>query len=273
MRALAGLQAARQLKERGNAAYTKADYERSAAAYTEALEVDTEQFMTPVLYGNRAQARLAANRAQDASKDCDAAIQLDAENVKLRLRRAACSVALKQFGKAKEDYNKVIDLEPDNTTAQEFLTEHAARSGGSGCDDPFRKERDVDELDPYELLGLKRDATPADIKSAYRKLALQWHPDKHSGSEDTEKQLEAEVKFVQINIAHDVLTDPIKKKQYDLGGGISDLGGGKRSSPPSGEAGAPPRRREPPVATHMHDDRGRSMPMPVPEQDPHMYRR
>lgn len=94
-RALGGIRAARILKDEGNGHYQRGEHERAAASYTEALQVDPEKCMAPILLGNRAQARLAANRPQEATADCDAAIQMDAENVKLRLRRAACHVALK----------------------------------------------------------------------------------------------------------------------------------------------------------------------------------
>jgi len=55
--------------------------------------------------------------------------------------------------------------------------------------------------DPYEVLGLKRGATKAEIKSAYRKLAAKYHPDKAAGATDEIKSL-AEEKFKQINAAY-----------------------------------------------------------------------
>lgn len=64
-------------------------------------------------------------------------------------------------------------------------------------------------VDYYETLGVSRDASKADIKKAYRKLAKQWHPDKNPG--DTE----AEAKFKQISEAYAVLSDDKKRAQYD----------------------------------------------------------
>lgn len=63
----------------------------------------------------------------------------------------------------------------------------------------------------YETLGVQRDSSPEDVKKAYRKLALEWHPDKHSGS------IEAEEKFKLITLAYEVLKDPHKKAAYDRG--------------------------------------------------------
>lgn len=65
--------------------------------------------------------------------------------------------------------------------------------------------------DYYETLGVSRDADLKKIKAAYRKLARQWHPDLHSGSD---KEI-AEEKFKQINEAYEVLSDNEKRSRYD----------------------------------------------------------
>ena len=74
--------------------------------------------------------------------------------------------------------------------------------------------------DYYAILGVKKDATEAEIRKAYRKLALKWHPDKNP---DNKK--EAEEKFKKINEAYSVLSDKNKRNQYDHGGIHFDFGG------------------------------------------------
>ena len=74
--------------------------------------------------------------------------------------------------------------------------------------------------DYYELLGVARDASAAEIKKAYRKLAQEHHPDKHSGCKDTEE------KFKSINEAYDALKDPGKRAQYDRFGSVTGPAGG-----------------------------------------------
>ena len=74
--------------------------------------------------------------------------------------------------------------------------------------------------DYYEILGLQKGASDAEIKSAFRKLAIKYHPDKNQGDK------EAETKFKEINEAYQVLSDPQKKANYDQFGTADFNGGG-----------------------------------------------
>jgi DnaJ family protein C protein 3 len=67
--------------------------------------------------------------------------------------------------------------------------------------------------DYYKILGVARTATDRDIKKSFRKLALQWHPDKHP----VDKKDEVEKMFRDISEANEVLSDPVKKQKYDNG--------------------------------------------------------
>lgn len=66
-----------------------------------------------------------------------------------------------------------------------------------------------EKRDYYEVLGVSKTATDEEIKKAYRKLALKYHPDYNPGDKS------AEEKFKEINEAHEVLSDPEKRKRYD----------------------------------------------------------
>src|SRR5206468_3182358 len=73
--------------------------------------------------------------------------------------------------------------------------------------------------DFYSVLGVQRTASDDDIKKAYRKLAMQYHPDRNNGSKDAEEQ------FKQITEAYDVLRDPQKRAAYDRYGEAGLRGG------------------------------------------------
>ena len=66
--------------------------------------------------------------------------------------------------------------------------------------------------DYYATLEVNRDASETEIKKAYRALSLKYHPDRNPGND------EAANKFKEINLANEVLSDPEKRKRYDLGG-------------------------------------------------------
>lgn len=80
--------------------------------------------------------------------------------------------------------------------------------------------------DFYEVLGVSKGTSDAEIKKAYRKAAMKYHPDKFAGASEAEKK-DAEDKFKEINEAYQVLSDENKKAQYDrFGHAAFENGGG-----------------------------------------------
>ena len=102
----------------------------------------------------------------------------------------------------------------------------------------------MDKRDYYEVLGVSRNASEKEIKSAYRKLAKKYHPDSNQGNQD------AENKFKEASEAYSVLSDPEKRKQYDqfgfaafdetagAGGGWQNAGGAYGGGTYSGNGGS-----------------------------------
>ena len=67
----------------------------------------------------------------------------------------------------------------------------------------------AEKRDYYEVLGLQKGASEEEVKKAFRKMAMKYHPDKNPGDKA------AEEKFKEINEAYSVLSDPDKKNKYD----------------------------------------------------------
>src|SRR3954470_4272835 len=96
--------------------------------------------------------------------------------------------------------------------------------------------------DPYEVLGVAKNASEADIKKAFRGLAKKHHPDKHAGDAAAQK------KFQEISAAYDILGDKDKRAQFDAGAIGPDGNarvfdprqGGFRQGNPFGGGGAGP---------------------------------
>jgi len=94
--------------------------------------------------------------------------------------------------------------------------------------------------DYYDLLGVSKNASADEIKKAYRKQALEWHPDRHKDNKE-----EAEKRFKEINEAYQVLSDSQKKSAYDQfghsaftpGGGFANQGGFPGQSSQGGKYG------------------------------------
>ena len=86
---------------------------------------------------------------------------------------------------------------------------------------------------PYEVLGVARDASDSDIKKAYHKLVMKYHPDKNPGDKT------AEEKFKEVNNAFDILKDPQKRAAYDRFGEAAFAGGNGASAGAGGFGGNP----------------------------------
>lgn len=80
------------------------------------------------------------------------------------------------------------------------------------------------DKDLYQILGIDRGASEDEIKKAFRKLSVKYHPDKWANKSEKE-QKEAEEKFKEVNAAYQILSDADKKQQYDMFGTVDGLGG------------------------------------------------
>jgi DnaJ family protein C protein 7 len=201
-------------KDAGNTAFKLNKLDEAYEAYTAALEIDPKNdHMNARLYSNRAAVLQKQKKFEEALLDCDKAIELDGEFYKAYSRRAACFMETEKYEEATRDYKKLIEADGSNREYQNLL-----RKAELELKKSLRK-------DYYKVLGLTKSAGETEIKKAYRKLALQYHPDKNAGDE------KAEVRFKEIGEAYAILSDPEKKARYDSG---VDLDGGMGGGFPGG---------------------------------------
>ena len=105
------------------------------------------------------------------------------------------------------------------------MNEHV-RFGGSAATDETGRDAGMAKRCYYEVLEVERTANDGELKAAFRKLAMKWHPDRNSGDKSSE------VRFKEINEAYEVLKDPNKRAAYDRYGhaafeqGVGGPGGG-----------------------------------------------
>lgn len=109
---------------------------------------------------------------------------------------------LGNWNEAIQDFTSVLSKQPNNMRMRQRIQ------------DVQNQKKIAERKDYYKILGIPRDANTRQVKTAFRKLALQWHPDKHDEGEATEK---ANQMFQDLNEAYDVLSNPEKRGRYDRG--------------------------------------------------------
>jgi DnaJ family protein C protein 7 len=167
------------------------------------------------LFCNCANAYARLKNHQKAVESATAAIKADPTYAKAYMRRASSLFdigGVENLEACQKDYDNVANM----------LDE-------AGQNDVQRKLRDVKAAlkqarrkDFYKILGISRSADENEIKKAYRKCALKYHPDKAAGKSEQEKE-EAEKIFRDVGEAYEVLSDPAKKQRYDSGVDLEDL--------------------------------------------------
>lgn len=121
-----------------------------------------------------------------------------------------------KFDEALNVYRQALELAPENSQEEQL-----AKKKVKEAEIALKQSK---EKNYYKILGVSRTATSKEIKSAYRKLALRWHPDKVT---EDEKE-EAEKKFQDIGEAYEVLSDDELRAKYDRGEEVFENQGGQQ---------------------------------------------
>ncbi|KAJ5774413.1 hypothetical protein N7457_009309 [Penicillium paradoxum] len=200
-------------KEEGNSAFKAKDYRRAIDLWAQALEVDpSNKDMNAKILGNRAQAYINLKEYDSAVQDCTEALRLDPGYVKALKLRAKAHGGADNWEEAVRDYKSVAE----NSPGERGIAEEIRRA-------EFELKKSQ-RKDYYKILGVGKDASDQEIKKAYRRLAIQYHPDKNRDGEAGDE------KFKEIGEAYETLIDSQKRAAYDNGDDLMDpadmFGGG-----------------------------------------------
>ncbi|XP_002974188.2 dnaJ protein P58IPK homolog B [Selaginella moellendorffii] len=200
--------------------FEKGKFRKAVEQYNEALSLDPEhETQSFVLYLGLCKTLVKLGRGKEALPACSSALKIDGEHAEALLQSGEAKILVEDWEGAMSDF-KTSFHKSQSQSAREGL--HRAEKGLK-----LSKRRNW-----YEILGVETTASAADIKRAYKKLALQWHPDKNVDNKE-----EAERKFQDIAAAYEVLGDEDKRTRYDRGEDEEPQMGGPGFNPFGGGGG------------------------------------
>jgi len=157
-----------------------------------------------------------AGNAAESRKACGEAIKIEPDEPRLYCDRAEAYLLEDMFDEAINEFRTALEKDESFSRAKEGMAKAQ------------KLQKQAGKRDYYKILGVKRSATKKEIQKAYKKLALEWHPDKF---QDEEEKKAAEKKFMDIAAAKEVLTDAEKRAKYDSGEDPLDPEGGGGDHP------------------------------------------
>ena len=211
------VKAIEESKSTGDSAFRQGNFAEAVEKYSTCIDLAKEsRLFRSKVFLNRATALSKLEKFKESVNDCNQAIAHNKEYVKAYLRRAESYQALgepEHIQKSIEDLQEAEKLEKEET-AQKSISQKLKKAKVM-----LKRSK---KKDLYKVLGVGPTATESQIKSAYRKKALKFHPDKQSGASEEAKK-EAEKNFKSVGEAYDILSDPEKKARYDSGVDVEDM--------------------------------------------------
>ena len=193
-----------EVKKKANQLFKDNKLDEAIEEYTKLLEFDPEnKNFNSIILTNRALCYKKKDKLLEALKDVNQALRLNPLYTTGYVRRGHIYKEYKMYDDAVNDFQKAKELDPTYKDIDGLIKTASSLQTQS-------RNRDY-----YAILGIDKNATPEEIKKAYRKMALKYHPDRNAESEESKKI--AQRKFENVGDAYSVLSDPKKKQMYDQG--------------------------------------------------------
>ena len=204
---LKGIATFQQNEKSAKEAITKKEFEKAETHIQECEKVskltdDGECKLALAVKALSVKVLIAKNKKEQALDLLNALVKGSPKNEEALIQRGEILMELGDYDGALDDFRAAEKLAGHNRRIENLIQKAAALQ---------EKENNVDY---YTLLGVKRTASEKELKEAYRKAVIKWHPDRHR---EPLKKKEAEKKMKMINKAYDVLSDDNKRKMYDMG--------------------------------------------------------
>lgn len=184
-------------------------YDEAIESLSAAIDLDPDHVkLNTDLYLKLCSCELKRNDLKAAKSACDEVYKRDERIPLLYVRLSEIALASEDYEEAVRHATKAVELEEGNREYEEILQRAQVALKQS-------KTKNY-----YQILGVLRTASQKEIKKAYRKQALEWHPDKHN--EKTEEERETiNKKFRLIAESYEILSDEEKRERYDRGEDIT----------------------------------------------------
>lgn len=189
------IQKMEKLKQEAVELFQKGEFQEAIAKFTECIELDplNASYNSTILF-NRASAFARLLKNAEAIADLSKAIDLNEDYMKAYLKRGELNMMLKNFEEAGRDFERVRQLDPSVGGIREKIQTAKLEA------------KKAKRKDYYKIIGVEQNATDEEIKKAYKKQALKWHPDKHQ-NDDEEGKKYADGMFKDIGEAYEILQD------------------------------------------------------------------
>ncbi|KAA8913063.1 hypothetical protein TRICI_003292 [Trichomonascus ciferrii] len=189
----------------GNNAFKAGNLQQAKELYTKALELDPNNKGTnSKLFSNRATVNVKLNLPEEALQDCDRALELDPGFTKVKKTKARVLGQLERWEDSVQEFKSALEDDASDQSLRNELREAELE---------LKKSK---RKDYYKILGVDKNCSETELKKAYRKKALIFHPDKNPDDPD------AQEKFKDVGEAYETLSDPQKRAHYDSGVDLQD---------------------------------------------------